>query len=355
MLNMGFVEDIEAILQAITSEHQTMLFSATMPDAIRRLGQKFMQDPVQVSITPKDLVVPSIEQYYLEVPEQQKFDVLCRLLDMQVPELAMVFGRTKRRVDELTMALVTRGYSAEGIHGDLTQVRRDAVMHKFRSGTIDVLVATDVAARGLDVTGITHVYNFDVPQDPEWYVHRIGRTGRAGNTGIAVTFVTPREVSYLHQLERMLNLRIERRPVPSLADAVEGQLQQTAASLLQTAQAGDLESYKGWAEQLLAETDSVQLLAAALKILTREPDLTPVRLTAEAPVRSRRDRRPRGGGKRKSHNYRGARDKRRNSNNRRSRSHAGGKGGGGNRQDDARRRQRPSKTRPDGRSDGKRS
>lgn len=288
MLNMGFLEDIETILGALPTDRQTLLFSATMPDAIRKLAERFMRTPVQVSIQSKGMTVPSIDQYYIELSEQQKFDALCRLLDMQVPDLAMVFGRTKRRVDELMMALSTRGYSAEGIHGDMTQARRDTVMRKFRTGTIDVLVATDVAARGLDITGVTHVYNFDVPQDPEWYVHRIGRTGRAGKSGIAVTFVTPREVGYLRHLERVINRRIERQPMPTLTDAVEGQLRSAAESLQRVIAEGGLERYQPWAEELMAETDSVTLLAAALKVMTREPDVTPVELTSEAPVRSRR-------------------------------------------------------------------
>lgn len=297
MLNMGFLEDIETILAALPEERQTLLFSATMPEAIRQLANRFMRDPVQVSIHSKELTVPSIDQYYIELSEQQKFDALCRLLDMQVPDLAMVFGRTKRRVDELMMALSTRGYSTEGIHGDMTQARRDTVMRKFRTGSIDVLVATDVAARGLDITGVTHVYNFDVPQDPEWYVHRIGRTGRAGKAGIAVTFVTPREVSYLHQLERLINRRIERKPIPSLTDAVRGQMRRAAEDLQRAITEGSLDQYRPWAEELLAETDSITLLAAALKVMTREPDVTPVELTAEAPVRSKSpygNRRPSG-------------------------------------------------------------
>lgn len=289
MLNMGFLEDIEIILAALPAERQTLLFSATIPDAIRQLATRFMRAPISVSVQNKGLTVANIDQYYVEVPEPNKFDALCRLLDMQVPELAMVFGRTKRRVDELMMALSTRGYSAEGIHGDMTQSRRDTVMRKFRTGSIDVLVATDVAARGLDITGVTHVYNFDVPQDPEWYVHRIGRTGRAGKSGIAVTFVTPREIGYLHQLERLINRRIERLPVPTLTDAVEGQMRSAADNLQRAIAEGGLERFLPWAEELMAETDSTTLLAAALKVMTREPDVTPIELTSESPVRTRRD------------------------------------------------------------------
>lgn len=187
MLNMGFIEDIETILQEVPGERQTLLFSATIPKQIQDLAQKFMQQPEVIRVKTKEVTVPQTEQKYIEVQEKLKFDVLCRLLDIQASELAIVFGRTKRRVDELYEALNKRGYSAEGIHGDLTQSKRDSVMRQFREGTIDVLVATDVAARGLDISGVTHVYNFDIPRDPESYVHRVGRTGRAGKAGMAIT------------------------------------------------------------------------------------------------------------------------------------------------------------------------
>ncbi|MCS0543137.1 DEAD/DEAH box helicase, partial [Aeromonas veronii] len=194
MLNMGFIEDIEAILKGVPDERQTLLFSATMPGPIQRIAERFMKDPQIVKVKAKEVTVPNIQQYYLEVQEKKKFDVLTRLLDIQSPELAIIFGRTKRRVDELSEALTLRGYAAEGIHGDLSQAKRISVLRKFKEGSIEVLVATDVAARGLDISGVTHVYNFDIPQDPESYVHRIGRTGRAGKHGMAMTFVTPREI-----------------------------------------------------------------------------------------------------------------------------------------------------------------
>jgi len=191
MLDMGFMEDIQSILKLVPVERHTMLFSATMPPNIQRLAQQFLKNPEHITVTPKQMTVPLISQSYIEVNERMKFDALCRLLDMESPDLAIVFGRTKRRVDELAEGLQKRGYSADGLHGDLSQNQRDAVMRKFRDGSIDVLVATDVAARGLDVSGVTHVIDFDLPQDPESYVHRIGRTGRAGKEGTAWSFVTP--------------------------------------------------------------------------------------------------------------------------------------------------------------------
>jgi ATP-dependent RNA helicase DeaD len=287
MLNMGFIDDIKAILKEIPAKHQTMLFSATIPQAIRDLAQEFMHQPETVTIRSKGLTVPSIEQFYYEVREGQKFDVLCRLLDINNPDSTIVFGRTKRRVSELAEALSKRGYLADGIHGDLTQPQRDTVMHLFREGAIEVLVATDVAARGLDVSGVTHVFNFDIPQDPESYVHRIGRTGRAGKAGEAITFMTPREMNQLRTIERLIKRRIVRRPIPTLTQAIEGQKRLTVERLLQTIESNGIEQYKALAENLLDETDSVVLLAAALKLLTKEPDITPITLTAEEPVRKK--------------------------------------------------------------------
>ncbi|MEW8986438.1 MAG: DEAD/DEAH box helicase, partial [Bacillus sp. (in: firmicutes)] len=208
MLNMGFIEDIEKILAGIPNERQTLLFSATMPKRIKALAEKFMDNPEHVQVKAKEMTVKNIEQHYLEVQEKQKFDVMCSLLDIQSPELAIVFGRTKKRVDELVEGLIKRGYSAEGIHGDIPQAKRDQVIRRFKESTIDIMVATDVAARGLDISGVSHVYNFDIPQDPESYVHRIGRTGRAGNKGLAITFVTPREIDHLRVIENVTKSKI---------------------------------------------------------------------------------------------------------------------------------------------------
>lgn len=292
MLNMGFIEDIETILQQVPEQRQTMLFSATMPRPIQELAQRFMQDPQLIMVRAKELTVPSTEQYYLEVQERQKFDVLCRLLDIQSPEMAIVFGRTKRRVAELSEALSERGYAAEGIHGDLTQAQRDTVMRHFREGDTEILVATDVAARGLDITGVTHVYNFDVPQDPEGYVHRIGRTGRLGRPGLAVTFVTPREIDHLKVIEHITKRRIVRRPVPTISEAMEGQQKVAMERLLQAVEAGEFDHYKRLAKDLLEENDSVSLVAASLKLLAKETSSAPVQLTEEAPVRVKRFKKP---------------------------------------------------------------
>lgn len=236
------------------------------------------------------MTVKNIEQHYLEVQEKQKFDVMCSLLDIQSPELAIVFGRTKKRVDELVEGLIKRGYSAEGIHGDIPQTKRDQVIRRFKESTIDIMVATDVAARGLDISGVSHVYNFDIPQDPESYVHRIGRTGRAGNKGLAITFVTPREIDHLHVIENVTKSKIQKKPIPSFKDVLFGNQQATINKIMSVVESGDFNEYKRAAENLLEDTDSVTLLASALKLLTKEPDATPVTLTAVEPLRSKKPR-----------------------------------------------------------------
>ncbi len=290
MLNMGFIEDIETILLEIPSKRQTLLFSATMPERIQKLSQKFMVNPELIKVKAKEITVPNIEQHYMEVKEKQKLDVLCLIFDIHSPELAIVFGRTKRRVDELSEALSKRGYSAEGIHGDLTQAKRDSVMRKFKEGTIEVLVATDVAARGLDISGVTHVFNFDIPQDPESYVHRIGRTGRAGKSGLAITFITPREIAHLKAIERSTRKKIERKNVPTVTDALEGQKRIITEKLISVIEENNYNQYKNVAEELLEEYDSVTLISAALKMLVKEPDTTPIQLTSENPLRVKEDR-----------------------------------------------------------------
>ncbi|MFO7952744.1 MAG: DEAD/DEAH box helicase [Bacillota bacterium] len=284
MLNMGFRDDIETILAEVPGERQTMLFSATMPQPIKELAQRYMRDPEFIRIKPKEITVPNTEQYYYRVQEKEKFEVLCRLLDLHAPEAAIVFARTKRRVDELFEALSKRGYSAEAIHGDLTQSRRDSVMKKFKNGTTEILVATDVAARGLDIGSVTHIYNFDIPQDPENYVHRIGRTGRLGKAGIAATFASKRELNQLEQIERSIKRKIYPRTVPSFNEALEGQQHLTAEKLMQVIEAGEDLPYREVAREMLENTDSLSLMAAALKLLTKEPDRTPVNITVEEPV-----------------------------------------------------------------------
>jgi ATP-dependent RNA helicase DeaD len=311
MLNMGFIDDIESILETVPSTRQTLLFSATMPDPIRRIAERFMTEPEVIKVKSKEVTVSNIEQYFTKVTEKEKFDVLSRLIDVQSPELAIVFGRTKRRVDELSRALSIRGYLAEGIHGDLSQARRMTVLKKFKEGRIDILIATDVAARGLDISGVTHVYNFDIPQDPESYVHRIGRTGRAGKKGMSITFVTPREMGYLRVVEQTTKKKMMGLKPPSLNEAMEGQQRLALEKLAEAAKESDLKDYSQLAEEFLNDHDPIQAVAAAIRVLTKEPDTTPVEISEERPLPSRG-----GGGNRGG--YKGG-----------SRSGKGGRGGSG--------------------------
>lgn len=218
MLNMGFREDIETILQGMPEERQTGLFSATMPKPILDITKTYQKDAAYVKMTPKEVTIPLIKQAYYQVRKQDKEEVLCRLIDYYMPGRALIFCNTKRMVDELTEHLKGRGYEVEGLHGDLTQGQRDTVMNLFRSGKTNILIATDVAARGIDVSDVEAVYNFDVPDDIEYYVHRIGRTGRAGKTGRSFTLVVGREAYKIRDIERICHTKIKERKVPGAAD-----------------------------------------------------------------------------------------------------------------------------------------
>lgn len=300
MLSMGFIEDIETILQEVPNERQTLLFSATMPPKLRGIADRFMNNPVSIAVKAKQLTVENIDQRYIISPEKDKFDILCNLLDKETPELAIIFGRTKRRVDELTESLSIRGFAVEGLHGDMKQERRDHVIKKFKRGAIDVMVATDVAARGLDVNDVSHVINFDLPQDSESYVHRIGRTGRAGRKGISYSFVTPREKDHLAYIEESTKKRMTKMEPPTYADALTGRHQQAMDSLREAAMDPGVTQLSEPARELLEQFDAVTLVSAALKMVTKEPSKKPVKITGEAPVRSKhkpsRDNRSGGGG-----------------------------------------------------------
>ncbi|SFE37741.1 DEAD/DEAH box helicase [Alteribacillus iranensis] len=267
MLDMGFVDDIEAILKQVNVDRQTLLFSATMPQAIRKLSKRYMVKPVTVSINKSEVTAPSIDQAYYKVLEKNKQESLCRILDSQNPDLGIIFCRTKKGVAELTEALQARGYLVDGLHGDLTQPQRDAVMKKFREGTIEFLVATDVAARGIDVQNISHVINFDIPQDPESYVHRIGRTGRAGRTGQAITLVTPREMKHLRSIEAEIKMSIPSKTVPSIEEVVEKQ-QESWKNLIvdQLNDDEDLALFNELAEDLLLEYEPKDIVRSLMKL-----------------------------------------------------------------------------------------
>src|SRR5512137_2203612 len=220
MLNMGFREDIELILQAVPTERQTVFFSATFPQPIRDLIEKHARDPQSVRIEQKAMTVPTVEQVYYEVDRRFKIELLTRLIDLHDLRLGIIFCNTKRMVDDLVDHLTTQGYSADRLHGDMTQAMRDRVMNKFRKSGLEFLVATDVAARGIDVENIQVVFNYDLPYDVEDYVHRIGRTGRAGRSGRAISFVSGRELFQIRNIERFTNTRVHRGRVPT-ADEVE--------------------------------------------------------------------------------------------------------------------------------------
>ena len=218
MLNMGFLEDMETILGELPEERQTVMFSATMPHAIAQIAQKFQKDPKMVQVVKKELTVPKVTQYYYEVKPRNKVEVMCRLLDLYSPKLSDALYNTKKQVDELVQALQGRGYFAEGLHGDLKQEQRDRVMGSFRNGATEILVATDVAARGIDVDDVEAVFNYDIPQDDEYYVHRIGRTGRAGREGRAFSLAVGSEVYKLRDIQRFCKTKIVPQPIPSLDD-----------------------------------------------------------------------------------------------------------------------------------------
>lgn len=284
MLNMGFIDDIRDILKNIPEERQTLLFSATMPKEIRDIATNLMKTPKEVKVKAKEMTVENIDQYFIEIPEKQKFDTLTNHLDFYAPTLAIVFSRTKKRVDEVADGLQTRGFRAEGIHGDLTQGKRMSVLNKFKKGRVDVLVATDVAARGLDISGVTHVYNFDIPQDPESYVHRIGRTGRAGRTGEAISFITPREMAHLNVIEKVTKSKMKRMAPPTYQEAKHGQQQAAADKLRKKINQQGLQDYHETASELLQDHDSITVVAAALKMMTKERRNIPVNISSVQPI-----------------------------------------------------------------------
>jgi len=329
MLNMGFLEDIELIISKVPQERQTLLFSATMPDSIKRIGVQFMKEPEHVRIKAKEMTASLIDQYYVRCKEFEKFDIMTRLFDVQSPELTIVFGRTKRRVDELAKGLESRGYKAEGIHGDLSQQKRMSVLRAFKEGKLDILVATDVAARGLDISGVSHVYNYDIPQDPESYVHRIGRTGRAGKDGMSITLVTPNEMGYLHVIEKLTKKRMSPLRPPSKKEAFEGQIGTAVKEIDELLEQNGLENYIDAASELLENYTAENLAALLVKVVAKDDaSAVPVKITPERPLPSAK-KGSRGNYDRRS-NYRGGRDNRRSKGGYNKGSRSGNKKSGGN-------------------------
>lgn len=268
MLNMGFREDIETILQGVNEEHQTVLFSATMPQAILEITSQYQKaDATHIQIQKKELTVPLVKQYYYEVKRENKEEVVARLLDFYNPRQTLIFCNTKKMVDELADKLKGRGYFAEGLHGDLSQAQRDKVMNGFRSGTTEILIATDVAARGIDVDDVEAVINYDVPQDIEYYVHRIGRTGRAGRSGRSFTLVVGREIYKIREIENICNTKIKARRVPSGADVTAAKSDKILNEILTVYKEQDLSKMLSIIEAKLEDEDctALELCAAFLK------------------------------------------------------------------------------------------
>jgi ATP-dependent RNA helicase DeaD len=267
MLDMGFRDDIETILRGIPRTRQTVLFSATMPPEILELAKRYQNDPQILKVVHRQLTVPVIDQVYFEVQERMKPEILSRLIDLNHLKSSLVFCNTKRRVDELVNIFQARGYSVEGLHGDMNQSQRERVLEKFRRGEIEILIATDVAARGIDVEGIEAVFNYDVPQDEEYYVHRIGRTGRAGRAGRAFTFVSGRDVQKMREIQRYTGARIQQRPVPSPVEVEEARAGIYLDRVREVLEAGNLGQYIRLVEQLLGEDyTSLDVAAALLKM-----------------------------------------------------------------------------------------
>lgn len=310
MLNMGFREDIETILKQMPEERQTGLFSATMPGPILELTKTYQKNAVYVKMTPEEVTIPLIKQAYYQVRRQDKEEVLCRLIDYYDPKRALIFCNTKRMVDELTEHLKERGYDAEGLHGDLSQHQRDTVMNLFRSGRAGILIATDVAARGIDVNDVEAVYNYDVPEDIEYYVHRIGRTGRAGKTGRSFTLVVGREAYKIRDIERVCHTRIKERKIPSAADITSRKASKILKEAVRVAEQQDISRAEEYIleEIALGEHSAVEIAAAfmQMKLGDEIEDIKPEKFSfdrkASSRSRSRESRNNGRGGSRDGHN-----------------------------------------------------
>lgn len=293
MLDMGFVDDIEWILQQVPEDRQTALFSATMPPRIAELSRKYMTDAQHISVRGKQMTVAEIRQTYYEIPRGRKVDALARILEAETPSSAIIFCRTKHGCDELGEGLMSRGFAVETLHGDLSQAQRDRVMKRFRAGQAQMLIATDVAARGLDIPDVSHVVNYDLPETAETYVHRIGRTGRYGKTGEAISMVAPREIRWLRQLERITRARVEPRRLPTAND-VNNRRREVLKSLVSKEMEQE-ESYTPYLEpvkDLLEQFDAENLAAALLKLYAEETGRSTTEVAVEndianqtAPVR----------------------------------------------------------------------
>ena len=268
MLNMGFIDDIEEIIKNCSKERQTMLFSATMPDEIKKLSKRYMKTGTKhVAILKNTMTVSTVEQYYYEIKNRDRFESLCRILDVDEPSAAIIFCKTKKGVDELVEGLQSRGYSAEGMHGDMNQNQRLNTLRKFKEGNLEFLIATDVAARGIDVENVSHVINYDLPQDVESYVHRIGRTGRANREGIAYTLVTAREYSTLKHIEKVTKSKIRRREVPTIDDIFTSKYKRMLSRIRETLEGDEYKRFIPLATELDEEFNLIDIAAALMDMV----------------------------------------------------------------------------------------
>ena len=280
MLSMGFQEDLDVILQKTPEEKQTVLFSATMSKNILAITKKYQKNPEHIKILHKELTVPGIEQFYIEVRDPFKMEILSRVIDGNDYNISLVFCNTKKRVDEVAASLQTRGYTAEALHGDMRQNERDAVMSKFRNGDINILVATDVAARGVDVDNIEAVFNYDIPNDEEYYVHRIGRTGRAGKAGVAYTFVSGKELFKLKDIQRFTKKKMNKYDPPTLFDIEESRMGRLLKKVVDTIEGNHYSQYVTYIEQIAEEINNndsnemnlttLDIAAALLKMISKQ-------------------------------------------------------------------------------------
>ena len=279
MLDMGFRDDIEEILKTVPKERQTVMFSATMPKQILDLSKKYLTNPEHIKVVHKEITVPNVNQYYIELKPSMKLEALTRLIDIHNPKLSLVFSNRKKNVDDLVSHLQARGYSAEGLHGDMKQMMRDRVMGKFRNGKIEILVATDVAARGIDVDDIDAVFNYDMPQDDEYYVHRIGRTARAGRAGQAFTFVVGKEFRAIKEIERYTKTKIVSMQIPSMKDVEEIRTNTLVTEIKEVIDnEKDLKKYSTIIERLVNEDyTSLEIASGLLKmVIGNEKEEIPV-------------------------------------------------------------------------------
>lgn len=266
MLDMGFIEDVEAILAHATGPHRTLLFSATMPERIIKLSKQFMHEPKLIEVDRDQRPTTLADQIYFEVRQADKFDALTRIIDIEPEFYGLVFCRTRNDVDELTLRLQERGYSAEGLHGEITQAQREKTLNKFRKRLVNILVATDVAARGIDVADLSHVINYSLPQNPESYVHRVGRTGRAGKKGTAITFVTPAEYRRLLYFQKAIKFNLRREILPEVADIIEVKWQLLLEELKDTVENANHEPYFERADEVLMHYEPREAVAALLRM-----------------------------------------------------------------------------------------